>query len=180
MPTPQAIQLAASIIAYGSGAAPAQFPKPDEIVIEVWADVLSEITIPEDVWPDAIKYWAAYNASDRMATPHQIVESARQVIKQWERDDSKKYILEAHRWKHRVHRAKKNYGAQFTLDKVVPPPYWSGIDTTKDPTGQDTLQLARESWSNAQKQPPEITYADADIIKQSRHRIAQAATQQAS
>ena len=91
-----------------------------------------------------------------MAGPWDIINAAKQVIKQWERNESKKYILEAHRWKHRVARAKRNYGDQFTLDKVIPPPHWSGIDETQDPEGHDVVEIARAGWHRAQQQPPEV------------------------
>lgn len=155
MPQAEKMRLAAQIIAYGSAAAPSKFPKDDEIVLKVWADVLETVNLPEDIWPEAIRYWAATNQDGNMAGPWNVLNAAKEVIKQWERDESKKYILEAHRWQHRVARAKRNYGAEFTLDKVVPPPHWTGIDTTQDPTGRDTREIAREGWHRAQ-QPPAI------------------------
>lgn len=150
------MRLAAQIIAYGSAAAPSKFPKDDEIVLKVWADVLETVNLPEDIWPEAIRYWAATNQDGNMAGPWNVLNAAKEVIKQWERDESKKYILEAHRWQHRVARAKHNYGSEFTLDKVVPPPHWTGIDTTQDPTGRGTREIAREGWHRAQQQPPAI------------------------
>lgn len=156
MPQAEKMRLAAQIIAYGSAAAPNKFPKDDEIVLKVWADVLETVNLPEDIWPEAIRYWAATNQDGNMAGPWDIIHAARQVIKQWERDESKKYILEAHRWQHRVARAKRNYGDEFTLDKVVPPPHWTGIDTTQDPEGQDVVEIARAGWRRAQQQPPEV------------------------
>lgn len=148
------MRLAANVIAYGSAASPAKFPRDDEMVLKVWADVLGTVNVPEGVWPDAVRYWAATAHGDRMAGPWEILEAARQVVKQWERDSSKKYILEAHRWQHRVARAKRNYGSQFALHKVVPPPQWSGIDTSQDPTGGDPVAIARDGWRRAQGKQP--------------------------
>jgi len=155
MPQAENMRLASQIIAYGSAAAPSKFPKDDPIVLNVWADVLETINVPEDVWPEAIRYWAATTHTDTMAGPWDIINAAKQVIKQWERDESKKYILEAHRWKHRVARAKRNYGPEFEMHKVVPPPHWSGIDATQDPEGHDVVEIARAGWHRAQQQPPE-------------------------
>jgi len=156
MPQAENMRLASQIIAYGSAAAPAKFPKDDPIVLNVWADVLETINVPDNVWPEAIRYWAATTQTDTMAGPWDIIQAAKQVIKQWERDESKKYILEAHRWKHRVARAKRNYGDQFTLDKVIPPPHWSGIDETQDPEGHDVVEIARAGWRKAQEQASEV------------------------
>lgn len=170
MPTPQHTRLAANIIAYGAAAAPAKFPKDDPIVLNVWADVLETINLPEDIWPEAIRHWAATTQTDHMASPWDIINAAKQVTKQWEHDPTKKYILEAHRWKHRVNRAKRNYGTQFRLDKVIPPPWWTGIDTTQDPTDKDTKEIARAGWHNAQKQPEPTNLAPAEIIQKAHNR----------
>ncbi|WP_408934989.1 hypothetical protein ACKFRL_07750 [Corynebacterium marquesiae] len=160
----EAVQIASQVIAYGSAAAPAQFPKPEDIVVQVWADVLSEINVPPEVWRDAVKLWAAYHAGDRMATPREIVSAARDVVKRWEVDSSKRWPLEAWRWNARVQRAKKIYGSEFALDKVVPPPYWTGIDTSIDPSGVNYLEVARDGWRRAQDQEPEVELPPAEFF----------------
>lgn len=42
------------------------------------------------------------------------------------------------------------------MHKVVPPPHWTGIDTTQDPEGLDVVEIARAGWRKAQEQAPEV------------------------
>ena len=52
----------------------------------------------------------------------------------------------------------------------VPPPWWTGIDTTQDPTDQDTKEIARAGWHNAQNQPEPTNLAPAEIIQKAHNR----------
>lgn len=87
---------AAAILQRGKQLTPDRFPKPDAATAAAWAKSLRG-TYPPALWEEAVHLWAEDLVSDRMATPKEINQAARIVLRRWESDPVRGPQLEAHR-----------------------------------------------------------------------------------
>lgn len=97
MSTPQQRELAAYVLEYGKRLAPDRFPQPSAEVVDAWGDVLATVSLPPQVWPDAVRLWALELAGPRMVTPRDLKQAAFAVRDRWESDPVRKRQLDAHR-----------------------------------------------------------------------------------
>ncbi|WP_408927076.1 hypothetical protein ACKFR5_03070 [Corynebacterium marquesiae] len=104
MSAPQQRELAAYVLEYGKRLAPDRFPQPSAEVVDAWGDVLGGITLPMQVWPEAVRLWATELVGDRMVTPREMKRAAKLVVERWEHDPVRKRELAAHRDRLRVER----------------------------------------------------------------------------
>lgn len=100
----QKIQLAVNILKLGKQLTPDRFPKPSLDIAEQWVFILDEIHVPWEVWPEAVRWWAANKVGDRMVTPKELKEAAYTIRDRWNTDPEKKKLLDQHwmnhlRWK---------------------------------------------------------------------------------
>lgn len=91
------IELAAHVLQRGKLLAPDRFPKPDMAVAEAWGRILGRLNVPLEVWPEAVDLWASERIGERMATPRDILNAARDVRDRWERDPQRRQLLEQRR-----------------------------------------------------------------------------------
>lgn len=89
--------LGAHVLQRGKLLAPDRFPKPDMAVAEAWGRILGRLNVPVEVWPEAVDLWAAERIGERMATPRDILNAARDVRDRWERDPERRQLLEQRR-----------------------------------------------------------------------------------
>ncbi|WP_414121895.1 hypothetical protein [Corynebacterium nuruki] len=94
-----ALNLAGQILNRGRNLVPARFPRPSREVVEAWAGILAHYgsTYPSQVWPAAVDRYAAKTVNDTQVTPRDILDSAREVIAQWEGDPEKRAALDGTR-----------------------------------------------------------------------------------
>lgn len=93
----QALELAASILHMGKSLVPDRFPQQSQETAEEWALIIGRMTnIPPAVWPEAVRLWATEHAGDRMITPKELRQSAKDVMKRWEVDPVRGPQLKAH------------------------------------------------------------------------------------
>lgn len=97
-------ELAAYVLEYGKRLAPDRFPSPSAEIVSAWGDVLGGITLPPQVWPEAVRLWATELVGDRMVTPREMKRAAKLVVERWEHDPVRKRELAAHRERLRVER----------------------------------------------------------------------------
>lgn len=97
MSTPNQNELAAYVLEYGKRLVPDRFPSPSAEIVSAWGDVLGGITLPPQVWPEAVKLWATELVGDRMVTPREMKRAAKLVVERWEHDPVRKRELAAHR-----------------------------------------------------------------------------------
>lgn len=97
MSTPQQRELAAYVLEYGKRLAPDRFPQPSAEVVDAWGDVLATVSLPPQVWPDAVKLWALELAGPRMVTPRDLKRAAYVVRDRWESDPVRKCELREYR-----------------------------------------------------------------------------------
>ena len=89
--------LGALVLQRGKMLAPDRFPKPDKSVAEAWGRILGRLNVPIEVWPEAVDLWASERIGERMATPRDILNAARDVRDRWERDPQRRQLLEQRR-----------------------------------------------------------------------------------
>ena len=112
--TPQAkLHLAGRVISYGKAVAPDRFPTPSEMTMAAWADVIGGMSVPVDVWPEAVRLWAGESTSDRMATPADLRRAAGVVLERWESDPAKRPALRALREARREQRDRELAAGTF-------------------------------------------------------------------
>lgn len=90
-------RLAMHVLSRGKLLAPDRFPKPDMAIAEAWGRILGRLNVPVEVWPEAVDLWASERIGERMATPRDILNAARDVRDRWERDPQRRQLLEQRR-----------------------------------------------------------------------------------
>lgn len=107
------IDLARRVLEYGKAIAPDRFPSVSESVLLAWADVLGNIAVPVEVWPEAVRLWASESVTDRMVTPADLRRATRTVLERWESDPAKRGVLRAMREERRERRDRELAAGTF-------------------------------------------------------------------
>lgn len=99
------VELAAHILAKGKRLAPDRFPQPGAETAEVWAEALSELDFPPELWSEAVVLWSTKLVGERMVTPRDLIGAAYTIRDRWEGDPVKAAVLD----ELRAARANRNY-----------------------------------------------------------------------
>lgn len=94
---PETIKSAFRVLWKGKQLVPDRFPQPSMEVMKAWAEALDQVSLPEEIWGEAVTRWSLTVESDRMATPREIKASAFAVRDVWEQDPQKRLVLDQHR-----------------------------------------------------------------------------------
>lgn len=86
-------EIAKGILAKGKSIVPDRFPKPSQETAIGWAEALADVSLPVELWRDAVLIWCTERAGDRMVTPRDIKEAAYAARDRWEQDDRKAAFL---------------------------------------------------------------------------------------
>lgn len=78
--------LAAAVLQRGKLLAPDRFPKPSPEIADAWGEILGSLNVPVEIWPQAVTLWASESVGERMCTPRDLLQAARDVRDRWERD----------------------------------------------------------------------------------------------
>lgn len=135
-------EIAKAVLAKGKAIAPDRFPKPSVETAQGWAEALAGVSLPAEVWRDAVLIWCTERAGDRMVTPRDIKEAAYAARDRWEQDPRKAQFLA----EHRQQRLNDNY-RRMGLDPVPPD---SGLDRTLAASQRKDEQVLAETRRRAQ------------------------------
>ncbi|WP_075734908.1 hypothetical protein [Corynebacterium phocae] len=105
--------LAAAVLEAGKRLAPDRFPQPSQETIDIWAEVLGSISVPPEVWPEAVKVWASDLAGPRMVTPREIKQATKVVLDRWETNPRYRPRLRAWREQRREERDRQLKAGTF-------------------------------------------------------------------
>lgn len=108
-------EIAKAVLAKGKAIAPDRFPKPSVETAQGWAEALGGMSMPVELWRDAVLLWCTERAGDRMCTPKDLKESVYIVRDRWEADPRKAQFLA----QFRAERLNRNY-ERMGLEPVPP------------------------------------------------------------
>lgn len=94
------LTLAVNILKRGKDLASDRFPKPNPNVAQSWAGALSRVfdSFPfAEMWDEAVDHWSVEMVTDRMATPRDMKAAVYVVREQWERNPTRRAMLQQHR-----------------------------------------------------------------------------------
>lgn len=72
-------------------------PATNHPSVQAWAEALSHVPLPPQIWRDAVTWWAINESSDRMIKPADLKRAAYAVRDDWNTDPEKRPLLE--RWR---------------------------------------------------------------------------------
>lgn len=106
------IEIAAMVLAKGKMLAPDRFPAlprndpaAERLMLAGWVEALGSVSLPPQVWSDAVVLWATKLVGERMVTPKDLIGAAYTIRDRWESDPAKAAVLN----EFRVQLANRNY-----------------------------------------------------------------------
>lgn len=98
-------ELASMILLKGKTLAPDRFPvipgeddpEGQKMLLDVWRESLSIVSLPAEVWSAAVTMWATSMVGDRMVTPRDLIAAAYAVRDRWEQHPERRQVLDDYR-----------------------------------------------------------------------------------
>lgn len=160
-------QIAAAVLAEVRAIYP-NARKPDPGITEAWARVIarSHQQLPASVWREAVTLWSVSHRDP--PSPHDLIDSVKQVVGQWNNDPVKKEQLAEFRARRIDARLGSRHGAMDALEGVrrVQGEITSGGD--EQPWRETRAEIVRRARANKQQRMTEATRGDlfVDMNKQ--------------
>lgn len=146
------LDVARAILTKGKALVPDRFPQPAREVAEVWAEALGTVSLPWQIWNDAVILWATERVGDRMCTPKDLREAAFIVRDRWEQVPEKAAILD----KARQQRLDDNY-RKYGLPPVPKDDPPNRTLTGEQPSNEQVLAETRRRAQNGNQTRNEET-----------------------
>ena len=90
--------LMANILRRAKLLAPDRVPQPSREATDAWVDAfLRYYQFPPQLWAEAVDWWAANRANDRMLNPQSLREAVYAVRDRWESDPQRREVLQRSR-----------------------------------------------------------------------------------